>query len=215
MSEMSSGRTARRGRRRRQGVRPFAARDELGPGAVRLLDGTRTMWRSAGSASGRARRCDPRRGIHPRRSAAGPRARQDVSRLGGGVAGVQRHQHRTRMVGGQAGDHPVPGVRATRPATRSPGLTPRSTMAAAARRTSSRSWVNVSVFSGAPALRGRGAHGRSDPAPQVSSAGRSSSKLLVLSTGSWRCPVPVPLAARPPTSWCTLSRPGLTAALGG
>ncbi len=36
---------------------------------------------------------------------------EDVGRLARGVAGVQRHDDRARVADGQAGDHPVPGVR--------------------------------------------------------------------------------------------------------
>ena len=41
----------------------------------------------------------------------GAGACQDVGRPRGGVAGVQRHDDGAGVVGGQAGDHPVPGVR--------------------------------------------------------------------------------------------------------
>ena len=90
----------------------LAARDELVPGSVVLLDrypddvpqfgqGV-AVDRSGLVGAEELTGCEQQR-------CAGPR--QDVAGLAGGVAGVQRHEHAAGVGGGQARDHPVPGVR--------------------------------------------------------------------------------------------------------
>ena len=88
------------------------AGDELVPGAVVLVEGHPhdvPQRRQVGRGPDR-RPVGPEELAHrdqQRRLGAG----QDVGGLAGGVAGVQRDDNRARVVRGQAGDHPVPGIR--------------------------------------------------------------------------------------------------------
>ena len=118
-----------------------AARDELVPRCRRPSSiGTRTMWRSAGSAS-RSRSAglvgteELARREQQRRLGAG----QDVGGLAGGVAGVQRHQRRRRRSAWPGTRPPSARCSATRSRPGRRRCTPRSIIAAAACRTSARS----------------------------------------------------------------------------
>ena len=177
MSDTSSGCTA--AARASTAARSVPRADELVPGAVVLVD------RDADDVPQRGQCVAVEVGdpvgaeelAHPeqqRRLGAG----QDVGGLGGGVAGVQRHHHGAGVMGGQAGDHPVPGVR--RP-DRDPvaGLTPRSIIAAAARRTSSRSSAKVSVRSSVTSA-SWSAKSTADPVQHRGSGARGSHRLLVM-----------------------------------
>ena len=133
--------------------------------------------RAVRSRSRSATRSVPRNSPIAISSGASVRARMSA-RLAGGVAGVQRDDDGARVVRGQAGDHPVPGIRRPDGDPVSGGDT------------------EVDHRRGGPAhlvaqlgegqcLLGRDQrvvvgklHGRSGPAPQEWSAGRSSSMLL-------------------------------------
>ena len=110
MSETSSGLTA--AARASTASRSRAARDELVPGPVVLVDGHAddVPQRRQGVAVEFGGLVGAEEFAH-RHQQRRPGAGQDVGGLAGGVAGVQRHDDAARVVGGQARDHPVPGVR--------------------------------------------------------------------------------------------------------